>query len=162
MDIILLDSSTKTKEEINIIKPKTYKKLLKKLEEEFEELPENYELFILDKTNKEIKISKESDFKKIGDILFVREIIKDNLDKSLYELNYNKLSESKQEILDDKYNCIFTGFGGKLFIDKKIYEEFYKNAKELSDQYEMPFENDTFNEHFIYGYWLTIARDMFK
>ena len=106
MDIILLDSSTKTKEEINIIKPKTYKKLLKKLEEEFEELPENYELFILDKTNKEIKISKESDFKKIGDILFVREIIKDNLDKSLYELNYNKLSESKQEILDDKYNCI--------------------------------------------------------
>ena len=106
MDIILLDSSTNTKEEINIIKPKTYHELLDKLEEEFEELPENYELFILDKTNKEIKIRKESDYKKIGDILFIREVAKDILDKSLYEINYNKLSESKQEILDEKYNCI--------------------------------------------------------
>ena len=63
---------------------------------------------------------------------------------------------------NEKYNYIFTGFGGKLYIDKKIYNDYYKNAKELSDKLNIPFENDNFNEHFIHGYWLTIAREMFK
>jgi len=106
MDIILLDNSTNPKEEINIIKPKTYEELQEQLEEEFENLPENYELFILDKNNKEIKISNEDEYKKIEDILFIRELKENILEKSLYEINYNKLSESKQEILDQKYNCI--------------------------------------------------------
>ena len=106
-----------------------------------------------------------------GGIFFLRKngknkiIYVDEVDDLLYKyfpiaMNLEKKYETDYE--NDKYNYIFTGFGGKLFIDKKIYEEFYKNTKELSDQYEMPFENDTFNEHFIYGYWLTIARDMFK
>ena len=43
---------------------------------------------------------------KQGNILFISEIDKDIYNQSLYEFNYNKLSESKQEILDDKYNCI--------------------------------------------------------
>ena len=109
IDIILLDNSTNPQEEINIIKPKTYDELQEQLEEEFENLPENYELFILDKNNKEIRISNEDEYKKIEDILFIRELkeLKESiLEKSLYELNYNKLSESKQEILDQKYNCI--------------------------------------------------------
>ena len=36
------------------------------------------------------------------------------------------------------------------------------SIKELSDKYSVPFEKNTFNEHFIHGYWLTIARDMFS
>ena len=63
---------------------------------------------------------------------------------------------------NEKYNYIFTGFGGKLYIDKRIYDEYYKNAKELANKYNMPFENNTFNEQFIHGYWLTIAREMFR
>lgn len=66
------------------------------------------------------------------------------------------------ESKNDKYNYISTGFGGKLYIDKKIYDDYYKRAKEFSDKYSMPFENNTFNEHFIHGYWLTIARNMFS
>lgn len=106
-----------------------------------------------------------------GGVFFLR---KDGKNKIIYvdeenDLLYKYFSiamnlESKHEIdyENEKYYHIFTGFGGKLYVDKKIYDNYYKNAKELSDKYNMPFENDTFNEHFIYGYWLTIAREMFK
>ena len=55
--------------------------------------------------NKEIKINNENDYKIVQDILFIREIEEPNINKSLFELNYNKLSESKQEVLDYKYIC---------------------------------------------------------
>ena len=106
IDIIFLDNSIHPKEEINIKKPKTYQELLRKLRQKFENLPENYEIFYLNKENKEIKINNEEDYKMISDILFIRELDKNILEQSLYEKNYNKLSESKQEILDEKYNCI--------------------------------------------------------
>ena len=42
----------------------------------------------------------------LNNILFIREKNKKDLKQSLFEINYNKLSESKRDILDDKYNCI--------------------------------------------------------
>ena len=74
----------------------------------------------------------------------------------------NLESKYETDYENEKYNHIFTGFGGKLYIDKKIYDDYYNKAKELSDKLNIPFENDNFNEHFIHGYWLTIAREMFK
>ena len=39
-------------------------------------------------------------------MLFIREKNKMNLDLSLFQINYNKLPESSQEKLDEKYNCV--------------------------------------------------------
>ena len=44
-------------------------------------------------------------YKMIKDIIFIKEINNDDLEKSIFSINYDKLSESKQDILDEKYNC---------------------------------------------------------
>ena len=104
VDIFLLDNSSITIEEKTIIKPKTYKALLIKLKRNINHLPEFYEIFIyID--NKEIKINNEDNYKITEDVLFIREIDKKILKQSIFEKNYNKLSESNKEILEEKYNC---------------------------------------------------------
>jgi len=105
MNIYLLDNENNIKEEINIIRPKNYNQLLKQIEQKFKNISEYYELLILNNENKEIKINNEENYKLIKDILFIRELDKDVLDKSLFEINFYKLSESKKEILELKYNC---------------------------------------------------------
>ena len=99
MNIFVLDNSNNEKEEIIIDKPKTYQKLLEYLNQKYK----MYQIFIYDNNNK-ILINDEKKYKIINDIIFIKEI--DNLDKSIFSINYDKLSESKQEILDEKYNCI--------------------------------------------------------
>ena len=106
IDIFLLDNSNNTKDEINIIKPDNYKELLKHIIQKMKYMPKYYEIFIFDKNNKEIKIINDRTYNKIVDILFIREIDKNILEQSLFEINYNILSESRQEKLDDIYNCI--------------------------------------------------------
>ena len=59
-----------------------------------------YEIFIYD--NNKIIINKEDKYKLIKDIKFIKEINNDDLDKSIFSINYNKLSESKKDILDEK------------------------------------------------------------
>ncbi len=106
IDIFLLDNSNNTKDEVNMIKPKTYLELLKQLRQKIKNIPEYYEVFIIGKNNEEIKINNEEKYKMIEDILFIREIDKSILEQSLFSMNYNKLSESQQEKLDEKYCCI--------------------------------------------------------
>ena len=106
IDIFLLDNSNNTKEEINIIKPQSYQELLKQIGQKMKYIPKFYEIFIFDKDNKEIKIYNEKLYNKIEDILFIREINKNILEHSLFDINYNILSESRQEKLDEIYNCI--------------------------------------------------------
>ena len=101
-----MDNSNNTKEETNMPKPKSYLEFLQQIKSKFKNMPEYYEIFMLDEDNKEIKINNEETFKKVVDILFIREIDKAMLEQSLFSLNYDKLSESQQDILDQKYNCI--------------------------------------------------------
>ena len=101
--IFLLDNLNNTKEEVKMTKPKTYQELLSKLSKN-KNLPKYYEIYTIGKNNKEIKLNNEEKYSKIEDILFIREI--KMLDDSLYSLNYKRLSESQQEKLDEKYNCI--------------------------------------------------------
>ena len=106
MDIFLLDSSNNTQEEANIIRPKNYQKLLEQLNQSLKNLPENYELFFFDENNNEVIINNEEKYKKVGNMLFVRKSNKKLIQESMFQMNYDKLSESKRELLDEKYNCI--------------------------------------------------------
>ena len=103
--VTLLESTNKIKKEAKLIKPPTYKDLIQILSQKLKNIEDNYELFILDKNNEEIKIDNEEKYKEIIDILFIRKIDNDLLEKSMYEVNYDLLSEASQEILDEKYNC---------------------------------------------------------
>ena len=108
IDLSLLDNSNNTKEEMSIIKPKSYKELIVYIRFNLKGLPDYFEIFILDQNNKEIKIDNEDKYKLTEDILFIREIDKDKnkLDESIFDINYNKLSELEKEKLDYRYNCI--------------------------------------------------------
>ena len=106
VNIILLDDINNIKEEVDMIKPKTFLELSENLRIKFENLPEYFEMFILDKNNKELKISNQENYNLIEDILFIREINNDILQQSMFDLNLNRLSESKQELFESKYRCI--------------------------------------------------------
>ena len=105
MDVYLLDNLNNIKDEIKIIKTKTYESLFNQLKKKFQNLSEYYELFIVDKNNKEILINNEEKYKLVEDILFIRETDKDLLEQSMFEINYNKLPESNRDILDQNYSC---------------------------------------------------------
>ena len=100
LNVIILDNLDNEKDEILINKPKTFKELLKYLNNK----NKLYEIFIYDNDNK-IAINNEDQYKIIKDILFIKEINEDDLIRSIFSLNYHKLSESKQEMLDEKYSC---------------------------------------------------------
>ena len=104
--LFLLDKSNNTKEEISIIKPTTYKEMLLYIRLNLKSIPDNFEMFILGKNNEEIKIDNEVKYKLIEDIIFIREIDNDKLEQSLFDINYNQLSELEKEKLEEKYNCI--------------------------------------------------------
>ena len=93
------------KNEINIIKPQNYNQLLSILRNSIKELPEFFYLFYTNEKNEEIKIYNNEQYKFCKDILLIREIKGNQLQSSIFSLNYNILSESKKEILDDKYGC---------------------------------------------------------
>ena len=57
INIFLLDSSNNIKEETNISRPKSYHKLLNKLNKNIKNIPEYFEIFIVDKDKKEVKIN---------------------------------------------------------------------------------------------------------
>ena len=106
IDIFLLDNLNNTKNEVSMIKPNSYQELLNQLGKKIKNLPKYYEIYIIGKNNEEIKINNEETYKSIEDFLFIREIDKDILDESLYAMNYKILSESQQDKLDEKFNCI--------------------------------------------------------
>ena len=108
IDLLLLDNSKNIIEERNITKPKTFNELQLFIKNIFINLPENYQIFYRNEYNIEKIINSDEDYKNSKDILFITEIKNKNkeiLKESVYELNYDKLSESKQDILDEKYNC---------------------------------------------------------
>ena len=125
MDIILLDSSNNTKETKNITKPNTYQEFLLPIRQIFNNLSEYYELYILDSKNQTIIINNKEKYNLIEDILYIHEIEKDILGKSTFDINYNILSESKRDILEEKYSCILC----TLIIKKELPYFCYKCQK---------------------------------
>ena len=105
IDIFLLDDSNNTIEEINIEKPRTYQLLLIEIKNKFHNLSENFIIFYLSQNNKEVIINNNNVFQLSKEILFIRPIKNNNLEQSLFQMNYDQLSESKKDILDEKYNC---------------------------------------------------------
>ena len=92
--VFILNSSNNTKGELNIIKPKTFKDLLNILKKRIKTLSDNFTLFIYDKNNNEININNDEKYNTIEDILFLREFDKKRkLTSSIFEMNYDKLSE---------------------------------------------------------------------
>ena len=132
--ILFLDNLNNIIEELNILKPKTYQKLIKQLETKYKNIKDNYNIFILDKNNEEIKIINEQDYKIIDYLIFIREI---NKKESINELNNHLLSESKREMLDEKYNCFLCSFvikKEKPYLCYNCQKIFYEKC--LNDLYE--------------------------
>ena len=105
IEIFLLDKSNNLIEEINIIKPKTYEILNVTLKNNLKNLPEFFTLFYPSSNNREIEIHNDEEYQLLKDTLFIRQIEKVDLGKSIFDIAYDKLDESKRDILDEKYNC---------------------------------------------------------
>ena len=105
ISIFLLDESNNIKSEIKIFKPNTYESLISKLKFEIPNLPQYYNISYQSKENSIIEIHNNKDYKSAGNIFFIKQIDIKDLKKSIFSLNYNQLSESKQEFLDEKFNC---------------------------------------------------------
>ena len=73
LQIFLLDKFNNTKSEFNIIKPNSLSDLLNQLRQKITNISEYFEIFIIDKNNKEIIIDKEEKYLMIQDILFIRQ-----------------------------------------------------------------------------------------
>ena len=99
LHIIIFDNLDNEQEKKIIDKPKTYQELLINLNSS----NKLYEILAYDDNYQKIIRNNEDKYKIIKDILFIKEV--DALEKSLFSINYDKLTESKQEILDEKYNC---------------------------------------------------------
>ena len=102
INLLLLDDSNNLIEEKFINKPDNYYILLDIIKEEFRQLPKNYNIFY-QLENEQIHINNNEEYKKSKEILFIKK--ENNLKNSIFSFNYDKLPESEQEILDEKYNC---------------------------------------------------------
>ena len=100
--ILLFNKSSDLIEEIAIKKPKTYYDLLDNIKIKIKYLPKYYEIYFPN-DNKNIIINNNENYKLIKNIIFIYEV--NNLEESIFSLNYNKLSKSELNIIDGKYTC---------------------------------------------------------
>ena len=108
IDIFLLDKTNNLIEEANILKPKSYDILNVTLKNNLKNLPEFFTLFYPSSNNKEIEIHSVEEYQLLQDTLFICQIEKIQLDKSIFDIAYDKLDEEKHDILDEKYNCFIS------------------------------------------------------
>ena len=106
IDIFVLDKTNNLIEEANILKPKSYEILNTTLKNNLKNLPEFFTLFYPSSNNKEIEIHNDEEYQLLKDTLFIRQREKIDLGKSIFDIAYDKLDESKRDILDEKYNCL--------------------------------------------------------
>ena len=104
--IILLDDyNNKFEECVLIQKPNSYFKLKTEIKNNMKCLPEFFNLFYLSPENNEIKIESNKEYSMVKDILFIRQKESKYLKKSIFQSNYDNLSESRKENIDEKYSC---------------------------------------------------------
>ena len=106
INLYLLDDFHNLIEEKNIPRPKTLNELKLTIKSIFIRPLENYEIFYYNIYNVKKIITNEEEYIRVKDIIFIYEFKEKEKEKeSTYEINYDKLSESKQDILDERYNC---------------------------------------------------------
>ena len=64
-------------------------------------------------------------------------------------------SENKD---NSKYALYWCGWGSILYVDKRVNKEFLDELIKQAKEYEIPFRDGLPAEHFIFAYWLTIAK----
>ena len=152
IDIFLLDKTNNLIEEINIIKPKTFQILNATLKNNLKNLPEFFTLFYPSSNNKEIEIHNDEEYQLLKDTLFIRQIEKKDLGKSIFDLAYGALDESKRDILDEKYNCFICAENIKhenplfCYICQKIFhfkclENWSKQKQKINEKLKCPYCN---------------------
>ena len=138
INIFILDHLDNEKEEITIDKPNTYQELVKYLSNE----TKICEIFIYD-NNIKIIIDNEDKYKLIKYTIFVKEL--DNSDRSISSLNYDKSSESNQNITDEKYNCKICSTiikNEKSYLCQKCQKLFHEKClKELDNECKLQNKN---------------------
>ena len=105
IDIVLLDNSNTILEETNIERPKTYEELKNIIKKNLKKLSENYCIYYLSSNNNQIEINNNEEYQLSKDILFIHNIDKEDLNKSTFEIYYNKIQGDKKEKLEEKYCC---------------------------------------------------------
>ena len=99
--LIQLDQNMHQINEESIKRPISYENLRQFIIVNFK--INSFTMYYLDKTNKEINITNNEEFKKTGDIIFIVEC--KSLNESFLDKIYPNLSESKMDIIDEKFSC---------------------------------------------------------
>lgn len=105
ISIFLIDETNNIKGEKIIKKPNSYNEFISSLKKEFPQLPTYYKILFQKKENDLKEINDDREYILADSVFFIKEINKNDLGKSIFSLNYNKLSESNQELLDERFKC---------------------------------------------------------
>ena len=107
INILLLDKSNNISEQISPKRPNTFNDLKLIIINNIKNLPNNYNIYFKSELDEEKKIiNNNEEYMLPKSKIFIKEIndLSGSTD-SLFSSNYKRLSYSKQEDLDDKYNC---------------------------------------------------------
>ena len=105
LNLLLLDISNNLLKEKQVQRPKLFDELLYIIHNNFKIIRENYNIFYLSENYEEKMIYNDKQYQLSNDIIYIKEINLEFFEKPAYENIYDKLSESKNDILDEKYNC---------------------------------------------------------
>ena len=88
-----------------------------------------------------------------------------DMDISLNDMlnQFPQWKESLEEKSDEKYKCIYMGFGNRLFVDNSIYDEFkpYLDEK-VSEDLEGKEDKESLKYASIFSVWVNAFIDMVK
>ena len=105
ISIFVIDESNNIIGEKTIKKPVFLSLFKPSLEEEFDNLPTHYKILYQSEENDLCEITNEKEYNLAKNIIFIKQINEKDLNKSIFTLNYNQLSDSQQDLLDEKFCC---------------------------------------------------------
>ena len=110
--VFLLETDNSIAEEKIINKPEAYVQLIKALKDNIIKLPrekKDFSLFYFcpnsDNIYEEKSINRSNDYKTMNDTLLIRVNETAGNPKSLLSLTYDKLTQDKKKIIDERYVC---------------------------------------------------------
>ena len=103
LKIVLLDNNNIIEEKV-IKKPQTYSQLIEEIKNNFKYLPDSFNISY-PSSDTEIEINSNEEYQWSKDVIFIR--LTGPSDNSIFENNYNKLSDSCKDLLDcQTYICL--------------------------------------------------------